>query len=82
MSEQGKGRKRSYISIDLKSFYASVGTVLPLFLIVRIFILPPTLLLTGGNNLLHIAIFFICHFSLPYFNHYKRNEKLSNLRNL
>ena len=32
MSEQGKGRKRSYISIDLKSFYASVGTVLPLFL--------------------------------------------------
>lgn len=24
MSEQGKGRKRSYISIDLKSFYASV----------------------------------------------------------
>lgn len=30
MSEQGKGRKRSYISIDLKSFYASVG-ILPHF---------------------------------------------------
>lgn len=27
MSEQGKGRKRSYISIDLKSFYASVATL-------------------------------------------------------